>query len=528
VEIPGIEARTTEPRNLGGFGMPPRWNKHWDRMPPEEYREEQITRLRRFLRDQVLPYSPYYRRVFEEAGLDPAHLRTLDDLARIPFTTKEDIAPTREDPQRSRGIVLQPTPDLLRRHLSPSRKVLLGLERWARGEDAVRERLANEYRPVSVFFTTGRSALPTAFLLTRYDVDILEEVGRRIVQVAQIDTSTDRIISLFPYAPHLAFWQVYYVGLGGTAFTLNTGGGKVMGTEGILQSIQKIRPAFLVGIPGYIYHVLREAHAQGMDLSFLHGLALGGDQVTAGYRTRVRELLEAMGARRPRIQSVLGFTEARKCWTECSGEADGGFHTYPDLEIIEIVDPETGKPAGEGQTGELVYTTIAGRGSVVLRYRTGDLIVGGMTFKPCPHCGRTVPRLSSQLERVSNLKSFQLSKVKGTLVNLNIFKEELENDPRVEEWQLIIKKRNDDPFDVDELHLNVALSSHVPESQADAVAGDIERRLFKISEVNLNSVRVLPLKQLLDLLGMETQLKEKRLVDLRVATSPRPGEALKR
>jgi phenylacetate-coenzyme A ligase PaaK-like adenylate-forming protein len=497
-------------------------------MAPEEYREAQLARLRRFVQRQVLPFSPHYRRVFEEAGIDPARLRTFDDLSGLPFTTKEDISPTREDPQRSRGIVLQPSAETLKRHLPVSRKVLLGLERLIRGESAVRERLAREYRPVSVFFTTGRSALPTAFLLTRFDVDLLEEVGRRIIQVAEIDTSNDRIISLFPYAPHLAFWQVYYVGLGGTVFTLNTGGGKVMGTEGILQSIQKIRPAFVVGIPGYVYHVLREAHAAGMDLSFIRGLALGGDQMSAGYRARVRELLETMGARRPRIQSVLGFTEARKCWTECPGEGDGGFHTYPDLEIIEIVDPETGKPAAEGQTGELVYTTLAGRGSIVIRYRTGDLVVGGMSFKPCPHCGRTVPRLSSQLDRVSNLKSFQLSKVKGTLVNLNVFKEELENDPRVEEWQLIIKKRNDDPFDVDELHLNVALSSHVPESQAEAVSGDIARRLFKVSEVNLNSVHVLPLKQLLDLLGMETQLKEKRLVDLRGTATPKPDEALKR
>lgn len=502
--------------------------RSWDRRSSGEYREAQIGALRRFLREQVLPYSPYYRRLFREAGVDPASLRSLDDLTRIPFTSKEDIAPTREEPQRSREIVLQPTPDLLRQNLPFAKKLGLGLKKWISGEGALRERLAHEYRPVSVFFTTGRSALPTAFLLTRFDLEVLEESGRRIVQVAGIDPAQDRVVSLFPYAPHLAFWQVYYAGLGGSVFTLNTGGGKVMGTEGILQSIQKIRPAFLIGIPGYIYHVLREAHAASLDLSFVKGLGLGGDQVTPGYRVRVKELLSGMGASQPRVQSVLGFTEARKCWTECPGEAVGGFHTYPDLEIIEVVDPDTGKPVAEGETGELVYTNITGRGSCVIRYRTGDLIVGGMSCQPCPHCGRTVPRLASQLERVSNLKSFQLSKVKGTLVNLNIFKDELENDPRVEEWQLVIKKRNDDPYEVDELHLNLTLSSRVPEAQHDAVATAIERRLFEISEVNLNSIRVLPLRQLLDLLGMETQLKEKRIVDLRVAGAPKAGEPVPR
>ncbi|HLU48956.1 MAG TPA: hypothetical protein VK116_12765, partial [Planctomycetota bacterium] len=151
----------------------------------------------------------------------------------------------------------------------------------------------------------------------------------------------------------------------------------------------------------------------------------------------------------------------------------------------------------------------------VLRYRTGDLLVGGITWEPCPYCGRTTLRMSSIVERVSNLKSFQLSKVKGTLVNLNQFKDVLDNDDRVEEWQLVIKKRNDDPYEVDELHLNLALSSRVDSHAADAVGREIEDVLRERTEVTLNRLNLLPLDQVLDLLGMETQLKEKRIVDLR-------------
>jgi phenylacetate-coenzyme A ligase PaaK-like adenylate-forming protein len=486
----------------------------WDHRSPEEIRSEQGRRLRRFLAEQIVPFSPYYRRVFEKHGIDPASIRTVDDLERIPFTTKEDIAPTRDDPQRPRDLVLAPTRELLRERLPLPRKLgLLGRQLWW-GEEGVTEELTRQYQPISVFFTTGRTALPTAFLLTRYDLAILEEVGRRIIAVTAMDAREDKIINLFPYAPHLAFWQVYYTGIGGTVFTLNTGGGKVMGTDGILLAIQKIRPAYLVGIPGYMYHALREAHSRGLDLSFVKGLALGGDQVTAGYRSRVKDLLRQMGAKSPRVVSVLGFTEARKCWSECPGEEECGFHTYPDLEVVEIVDPKTGRRVGEGETGELVYTCLAGRGSSILRYRTGDLIVGGATLAPCPACGRTVPRLASQLDRVSNLRSFQLSKVKGTLVNLNLFKDELEKDPRVEEWQLVIKKRDDDPFNVDELHLNLALAAEAASAEK-VICGEIEKRLFEVTEVHLNTVKVLPLKVLLDLLGMETQLKEKRIVDLR-------------
>ena len=378
-----------------------------------------------------------------------------------------------------------------------------------------------------MFFTTGRSALPTLFTLTKFDLGVLEEVGRRILEVADVGLRDNRLVNLFPYAPHLAFWQVHFVGIGGKILTLISGGCKGMGTDGILQSIQKLRPAFLIGIPGYVYHVLREAHAQSMDLSFLHGLALGGDQVTPGYRQRVKELLTSMGAESPRVQSVLGFPESRKCWAECPGEAEGGVHTYPDLELVEIVDPDTGKPVPDGETGELVYTNLTGRGSTVLRYRTGDLIVGGMSWAPCPHCGRTVPRLASQLERVSNMKNFQLSKVKGTLVNLNVFKDTLDDDARIEEWQLVIKKRNNDPFDVDEMHLNLALRSAVAESDREGVVGEIENTLLHASEVKVNQTRVLPLNEVRDLLGMETQMKEKRIVDLRTATSNQPSATVK-
>lgn len=489
----------------------------------------QAVRLKQFLQQQVLPFSPHYRKVVAES-LGSGTIRTLEDFTRLPFTTKEMIAPTKEEPQRPRDFVLQPSAELIRAHWPLTKKLsLLGWKLWL-GEQGMKNRLANEYRPVSAFFTTGRSALPTAFLLTRVDLKILEEVGRRIMQVARVDAAEDKLVSLFPYAPHLAFWQVYYAGIGGAIFTLNTGGGKVLGTEAILLAIQKVRPAFLIGIPGYIYHVLREANASGADLSFIKGLALGGDQVTPGYRARVKELLESMGARRPRVQSVLGFTEARKCWAECPGEAEAGFHTYPDLELIEIVDPVTGKPLGEGETGELVYTGLVGRGSCVLRYRTGDLIVGGMTYKPCPFCGRTVPRLASQLERVSNQKNMQLSKVKGTLVNLSVIKEEFDNDARIEEWQLVIKKHNDDPCEVDELHLNLALSSRVNADEVERVTRTIEDKIFQVTEVRLNSIRLVPLKELLDLLGMETQLKEKRIVDLRSGSSPKaaPEEAARR
>ena len=89
----------------------------------------------------------------------------------------------------------------------------------------------------------------------------------------------------------------------------------------------------------------------------------------------------------------------------------------------------------------------------------------------------------------------------------------------IEEWQLVIKKRNDDPFDVDEILLNVSLSAAAVGQPAENVARDIQERVFQVCELRLNDVRVVELHELLELLGMETQLKEKRIVDLRPGKS---------
>jgi hypothetical protein len=72
-----------------------------------------------------------------------------------------------------------------------------------------------------------------------------------------------RHMNLFPYAPHLAFWLAHHAGLGFGTFMLSTGGGKTLGTDGNIKLIDKIQPDILIGMPTFIYHVLREAHETG-------------------------------------------------------------------------------------------------------------------------------------------------------------------------------------------------------------------------------------------------------------------------
>ncbi|MEE2890185.1 MAG: AMP-binding protein [Planctomycetota bacterium] len=485
-------------------------SRNWAQPDRAQLEQHQMSLLRRQLRQQILPFHPHYREAL--ADLDIESLQGYDDMAKIPFSSKSDVAPTEDIPDRPKNFVLQPDQDSIRKVITPFQKAGMMWTAMRHGKEEVKRRLGTEYRPVQAFFTTGRTALPTSFFLSRYDLDILHECGRRMGEVIGVGSPEDRMVSVFPYAPHLAFWQVHGVGLANEVFTLHTGGGRAMGTVGILRALEKMRPSHLTGIPGYVYHLIRQGMEEGRDLSSIELVFLGGDRVTPGYREKLASMLKEIGSKDPLVISVFGFTESRKCWIECSGGVETGFHSYPDLDLFEIVDPVTGERLPDGETGELVYTPLDGRGSIVMRYRTGDLANGGMTHEPCPACGRTVPRFSSDLSRASNKTDMSLTKIKGALVNLNVISDLLTDSPVVDEWQVVLSKRNDDPLDVDEMRIAVSV---VEGQQKDNIDELLASQIQNASEVRPSHMELLDREEMLQRLGMETQLKEKRIVDLR-------------
>ena len=130
-------------------------------------------------------------------------------------------------------------------------------------------------------FTTGTTNAPVPFMYSRYDLDNLYLSGSRMVGLFDIK-GDERIMNLFPFAPHLAFWQTFFGAIEADVFSLSTGGGKVMGTEGNLTALMRIKPAAILGVPSYIYHLLRFAQEKGHDLSFLKKIVLGAAKVTPG------------------------------------------------------------------------------------------------------------------------------------------------------------------------------------------------------------------------------------------------------
>jgi phenylacetate-coenzyme A ligase PaaK-like adenylate-forming protein len=486
------------------------------RMPRAEQRQLQDRLLQRYVREYLYPFSSFYRELFDRAGVDPERIRTVDDLRRLPLSHKLDLLPTAQDPQRFRRFILQPDPATLKAAWPLQRKLPLLLQKWTQGAGAVRKRLRREFYPCFMTFTTGRSAEPVPFFYSPHDMRNLRETGARLVDVMGLH-SEFRVANVFPYAPHLAFWQVFSAGQATGMMVLSTGGGKVMGSSGDLRAIARLRAEALIGVPGYIYHLLRKGAAEGADLSSIQCVVLGAERVPPGMKQKIRELLAAMGAKDVRVFGTYGFTEARMAFAECPTENNEytGYHLYPDLAVFEVVDPKTGEVVPEGHDGELVFTPLQARASCVFRYRTGDLVRGGIRYEPCPHCGRTVPRISSDLTRESSLKDLQLLKVKGTLVNLEDCAVLLGGIPEVEEWQIELRKKDDDPLEVDELIVHLAVRD---ESSREQTARTVRDTFKGRLEVAPNRVEFLALDAMLRKIGMETEMKEKRFVDSRPKT----------
>ncbi len=476
-----------------------------------QIKDLQNQRLHSFINTHVYPFSPYYRRIFDEKHIDPRHIRTKEDLKRIPTISKSDLI-DKDNPQRFRDFILQPDKEKISRYWPKSRLLLLAATSLLQGRH-LQDDLAKEYRPVFMTFTTGTTNSPVPFMYSRYDLDNLNVSGKRMIGLFDIK-GDERIMNLFPFAPHLAFWQVFFGAIEAGIFSLSTGGGKIMGTEGNLTALLRIKPSAILGVPSYVYHLVRYAQEKGHDLSFLKKIVLGAARVTPAYKQKLSGMLSAQGAGNVYIFGTYGFTEARSAWAECPTEnsLSSGYHLYPDKEIFEIIDPATGEVKNDNDDGELVYTSLDSRASVMLRYRTGDFVKGGITHGPCPYCGRQTLRLSSDITRLSDNKDIHLSKVKGTLVNLSHFAEVLNDIPQVNEWQLEIRKHNNDPFEVDEMVVYLT-----PQAGADKpkLSQLIKDKLTGATEVSPNEIKFIPLDEMVKRLELETANKEKRILDSR-------------
>ena len=248
----------------------------WESASHDEIIHRQTKNLRAYLRDRVVPFCKHYREMFASMNVGAQDIRSLDDFAMLPFTSKRDF-------DNPRDFVIIPDEELLKRQWG---SVKLALRH---GPHGAKERLTDELRPILLTSTTGRSTAPVPFLHTKHDLARLTAGGERLMQLARAEPSW-RHINAFPFAPHLAFWQAHHAGLGFTTFVMSTGGGKTMGTDGNIRIVTKINPDSIIAMPTFLYHLLQEAAAEGLKWTNLKRLVLGGEKVPKGMRRKLTEL----------------------------------------------------------------------------------------------------------------------------------------------------------------------------------------------------------------------------------------------
>lgn len=483
-------------------------------VPYEQYIRRQDKLLSRYIQTIVYPFSPHYRKIFDELRISPASIKTSEDLRKLPFTSKQDLINVASSSEHRLDFLVRPDPKELKHHPG-----LLLRKAW-QGKGHLRDAMEDEFLPITLTSTTGRSATPVSFLFTQYDVTRLREAGQLLAGVFN-GTRKDRVLNMFPFAPHLAFWLTHEALLHCGIFGLSSGGGKTFGTEGNIRMITRISPTILIGMPTFIYHVLHQAAEESIRCTTLRVLVLGGEKVPDGMRSKLQKLCAAIGSENVSIIATYGFTEAKMAWGECIYPVDkgpSGYHINPDTALIEIINPDTGEVLPPGSPGEIVYTPIDARGTVVLRYRTGDVIDGGIFWEPCPYCHRPVMRLAGRISRQSDIREIAFDKVKGTMIDFNELEHVLDNIREIETWVIELRKAHDDPLDLDEL---VVHATAPPGCDRKNLIHRIREQVLAASEISPNFVEFHTAEELRALQGVGVELKERKVIDNR----PKAGQS---
>ena len=398
--------------------------------------------LRRYMEQTVLPFSKHYAR---STG-DLRRIRRVEDLRHIPFTIKRDVQ------DQSLGFYSCSRPEVLARRPSTILRAL------RRGRQAVEEAFEHEFRPSFMTFTTGRSAQPLPFLYTGHDLQHLQTAGDLIMRICGAKRDM-KMLNMFPYAPHLAFWLSHYAGTEFGVLMVSSGGGKVAGTEGNLRFIRKA--------------CARGAHRDA-DLHLPR--FAGGNQpqpsLSAALENHSRRRKSADG-NAPQTQGPRGATRRRpgrraddlRLHRSQNGVArmplSRGRRRRADfifIPILALLKSSIPRPANRwAKAGParscLRRSTRAARSFSVIAPATWSM--ADSSTSRAPIAGGTCPGWWARISRTSEVREMNLDKLKGTLVDFNQLEHVLDNFESIGAWQMELRKAHDDPLELDELILHV-------------------------------------------------------------------------
>ena len=317
------------------------WNSHKECMPREELRMLQGKRLHKVV-DYVYHNVPFYREKMQAMDITPDDIRSVDDIVKLPFTTKQDLRDNYPF-----GLLAAPQSEIVRVHAS-----------------------------------TGTTGNPTIVGYTRKDIEIWSECMTRCLSSYGI--SRDDLFSVaYGYGLFTGGLGVHYgvENLGAAVVPASTGN-----TE---KHVRLLRDLGITGIactPSYALHLAETMEKMGLtkdDIKLRVG-AFGAEPWTENMR---REIENRLGLK---AYNIYGLSEIMGPCVSYECECQNGSHINEDHFLPEIIDPVTCEPLGYGQQGELVFTTLTKEGMPLLRYRTKDLSC--LMDGECG-CGRTSVRM---------------------------------------------------------------------------------------------------------------------------------------
>ena len=460
----------------------------------KELQNLQNKKLRGFIK-QCYHHHPYYRKLMKKRRLDPSRFKKASDLRLLPITFKKDLV------KDFKKFILQPDEKVIRKTLKP-RELLKGLI----NKPGLKQDLGWTYKPTTFFGTSGRTTgMPTPSFLTSYDIELLKKYGVNDMGFVLRNMKNLIMQNTFPFAPHLAFWFTYFIGSNlPDCFYYSFGSGR---TEYQVKAMEKFKATVIAGMPFYLKHFSDVAREQKVKSS-VKLLMLGGERIPDGMKKKIKQNFSKIGPT-PEVKMTYGSTEMKIALFECT--EGSGYHIHPDLHVWEVVDKKTLEPVGPGESGLLVFSHVDFRGTVLLRYCTGDYVEGGITYGKCPHCGSHLPRINNNIQRIVDMdKGLTGTKVKGNLINLNVFDKILSKIKGLEQYRVLItKKDKKDKYSLDEIIIEVGPGKGV---NVKALMELIERRIKAFTDITPELVRKSPLEIFNECMN---KMKGVRIIDQR-------------
>jgi phenylacetate-CoA ligase len=444
------------------------WSTALEAVPREQLRKiqsEKVAGAYRYLWNR----SEFYRRKFEQAGLGPDSVRSVEDLPRVPVTFREEWL---EDQQRN-----------------PPWGTFSPLQQsdWLE-------------RGWMLFTTSGTTAArPRSFRHTTFDRDMWAWHGSRALYAMGVRRG-DIAINCFGYGTSVAFWGLHYA-LNHSGIPVISGGGA--NTERRALFIQTYKPTVLLCTPSYALYLGRHMEESGQSPrdSSIRLLVCAGEPgaCVPATKRRIEEMWNA------RVHDDFGCTEVAMspfgytCQHQVNRE-DGHVDTHfmEDAYVPEVLDPETLQPVPDGQRGILVVSNLFSEAQPILRYVMGDWVT--ITREPCP-CGRTHARAVDGLAG----RHDQLIKIRGLAFLPALLEDSIRSQKGIgDEFIIEIRRAGD----MDEVLVTTELergNTEDPDQRKRQLQSKLKGSLGIEVEVKLVPPGTLP----------RTEFKAKRLFDLR-------------